>query len=758
MPSSTRCLSTFFHSCSLRRHLHLSRTLAEQQQQQQQQPPRRHLDLAKDLFEHELPHITDRPSTSEIVVRRVLSLPRSRLQPSSKAERDLLDDIQHAPTRKNARVDVFRVLRQSYESARQRRKAISGRWAKMRHRGQTHWLPHARKLEMLTGSRSPPPCQRTLDYDEPFIDFYFGRAKSNLCLLRGYGVTEIEIFPPDPQTKGRRKLVLSGTQDSVQYAIGFLDTQARQLAETGEIGRAFSLKKKGMKIQISNPSTFTWRVNRLIDLALPVQAQRDTSISRHLYTTDKLLQLFNHQTVSKHANLYALRRALRYICRFDDLYPLADKLMRSAKALGLRCDTTTYNTILRQSLLLNLEDRVATLLDDMATNHVPANIQTWFIFLTAMDTRSERAAVLEMINESGLKAEPYQLDVLLGTVLAQMIKTGMPDSKESLEEAIRKLTELFGSGWLGSTGYEKMVHAVIKRQQYSLRELPRALIALPKNLKMTIDRRVQLAQFQLYRHQNLSTVLLPHLHVILQAKVGNGHSIRWFVAYAFMTAWNCRHLNVCRVLWMHAASYGNIYRSMLALVSKSLRSNVIVTNRSADWWRHAGSLICGTDLDTTGFQETFPKLSSYCSSLSSVREWACCWTPDDGTRDEQLSLIYVLLHRDLNAWKRVQGMRHAEFDELLTEAYEKDCDPDLSWAKSVPYSVREQSVIEVPLRETKDQGLSSTVPQQNPRRRSFHVSERALQVPKSPIAALSLTRAIKTGGSDRHEPNVQQAM
>jgi hypothetical protein len=84
------------------------------------------------------------------------------------------------------------------------------------------------------------------------------------------------------------------------------------------------------------------------------------------------------------------------------------------------------------------------------------------------------------------------------------------------------------------------------------------------------------------------------------------------------------------------------------------------------------------------------------------------WTPDDGPRQEQLSLAYTIMQRDLTAYKRFWPFRPQQLFDLLRRAYKIDCEwmhqkkvrkySDLGWMM--------ESAIDVPLQPLADPSVS----------------------------------------------------
>jgi hypothetical protein len=157
----------------------------------------------------------------------------------------------------------------------------------------------------------------------------------------------------------------------------------------------------------------------------------------------------------------------------------------------------------------------------------------------------------------------------------------------------------------------------------------------------------------------------------------------------FMTAWNGRFYNVCRVLWHYAAVSGIIALNMQKVVAASLIKNHDKSNHSAShlWRITAGKVIVGTDLDLSGLasQYRFFNQDRLKNPIKALAEW----TSDDGPRQEQLSLAYTIMQRDLGAYKHFWQLRSQQLFDLLKTAYELDCEwmhkkkvrrySDLSW-------------------------------------------------------------------------------
>jgi hypothetical protein len=187
-----------------------------------------------------------------------------------------------------------------------------------------------------------------------------------------------------------------------------------------------------------------------------------------------------------------------------------------------------------------------------------------------------------------------------------------------------------------------------------------------------------------------------------------GRDSAFAIPMVFMTAWNSRFYNVCRVLWRYAAVSGNIAFNMQNVVATSLIKNNDETNNSAShlWRITAGKVIVGTDLDVSGLASQYRFLNE--DGLKNPMKVLAQWTPDDGPRQEQLSLAYTILQRDLTAYKHFWRLRSQQLFDLLKKAYELDCEwmhrkkvrqySDLSWMI--------EDAIEVPLKPLQDPSVS----------------------------------------------------
>ena len=83
-------------------------------------------------------------------------------------------------------------------------------------------------------------------------------------------------------------------------------------------------------------------------------------------------------------------------------------------------------------------------------------------------------------------------------------------------------------------------------------------------------------------------------------------------------------------------------------------------------------IVAGLDLDIVGFHDAFPRLSKRFEGITNPMSWLSEYASDDGTRDEQLSLAYAVIGRDLSAHEKFEPMSKSMRNALLRAAVVKD--------------------------------------------------------------------------------------
>ena len=623
-------------------------------------------------------------------------LPRSKFQARSELEKALLDRSREAPSYTNARKEIETMFQEIYAGESENERARLD-WLKEKYRrDRIDWLPQAQKLAALNPPEIDHSRDREIYLKADFLRDYAGALESNMWIHRVGSGTEVHLLPISQSHDGRRPLLLRGSPRSVELAHNDLLRLQKKFSLTGR-----TQKKDDMQLRsVVSVMSFISLVGRLVTHQLPIQAQQETGETTNERKAAALLRLFLDPAASKHASTYALSRALNFVTQHDEIEATADMLYEQAQKLGLKPDIACFNKLLRQAITRNRQAKVNSLIDDMYHAGVKADGTTWLVlFKYATHTRSARSAILSMIKDASVVLSRNERRWFARKVAETEIFK-MADSAYDFKEMLDTLDKLFGPGWLTVHTYERMIKSATDRRSTKIKELSKALLEVAQERDLGQSQRLKHAKLVLHRHEQDVEAALGSVFSMLAAEE-NGDIMRPAIAYAFMTAWENRWANVCRVLWRHAASHGNIFNTMQTVVYRSLLRNSYKKDNKHQtiWKRTAGSLVAGTDLDTRGFDQTFPRLSQRFLDEPNPMVWLSTFVLDDGIRDEQISLAYLIMNRDLTAWKRYQPMTNNELSGLLEQARKKDLlSQDDNYQDRLPLPSLLLQMIPVPLK------------------------------------------------------------
>ena len=613
----------------------------------------------------------------DVLRRRVDRLPRSKLRARSALEHSLLEGILATPTFRTARKDIDIIFHEIQAQEANRKEAHLSRMQQLFRSDRIDWARTAKKLLALTHANSEPASGKRLQLRQDFLTDHAGDFEANMWIHRIRTGAEVRILPRTDSDSSMRPVSLQGSPRSVELA----EKALRLLQDKFQLSGGRKVKHHiGQVLQtamVVSVRTFSAHVARLVQHKLPRQVQQDTGETFHERVAAALVRVFLDPAASKYASSYAVQRALAFICQYDELEPTVDILYERTKHLGLKLDVNSFNHLLKQAIARNKEEKVSSLIADMHRAGVSANGTTWVLFFTATQSDEARRAVLSYMIQATVNLTPHER-TMFATKLAALRLGDMKDSQPDFAAMVAELDHLFGKAWLDGAVYSHMVHAILSGRKSKVNEISKMLMELPERRGLKIDRHIEIARFALYRRQHRTVDATRDIVSILQKD--EKPVSKMCVAYLFMTAWETMWPwpNVCRVLWRHAASHGNILYTMQSVVNGSLLNNTPESTLIWDVWkRNAGSIVAGIDAEVAGFENMFPRLSKHCANHTGPMEWLTVYTPDDGTRDEQISLAYLILNRDLTAWKSYQPMTNKELLDLLTIARQTD----LAWKR-----------------------------------------------------------------------------
>jgi hypothetical protein len=438
--------------------------------------------------------------------------------------------------------------------------------------------------------------------------------------------------------------------------------------------------------ELPEPATYTVRsFKEYVEDLTSIRAPR--LVGRELYgaeggthnmlVADVLCRLFTDTQTAKSASAVALNLTFAFLCKHTELVHHRDQLYNQCQKMRLTLQPQTYNYILRASMLQKEMTRFGQILDDLLSDgHMPDH-KVWLTLMKSGSSMRQKRAVADWMRRKDLLGDNF----VTGEVAAEMISVELgvrvhegihPDLY------IESIDARFGQNWMSQSSVTRSLMACSHNKAWSLA--------------------VQIFQLAQRRGVNFDHTALPPIFGFMQQRGSlrdsldllrshlvrtTGRDDRVLTPIIFMTAWKHRFYNVSRVLWRYTAVQGAITYKMQNVVTESLLRNqdtpssragkADLTPANLEWRRRAGKVLVGTDLDTRGLQQVFHLINGRPGSTSvNPMVWLAQYTSDGGQRDQQSSLAYVMMHRDLDAWKYYAPPSRDRLLELLSDAYAMD--------------------------------------------------------------------------------------
>jgi len=500
----------------------------------------------------------------------------------------------------------------------------------------------------------------------------------------------IEISKPHVHKRGASRVSLTGSirsRELAREALLAAEVEARQrqqirLDDRSRIYRHvlsslkahFQWKTYRRADAVERPEQWTVRtfaayVETLISMRIPRSVRRDlhSGGEPHNKIVARLLEdLFTNPTSSHAISTRALNAALRFTGRHTEISSTSFVLYERAKKLGLRLEAETFNTVIREALRWGSFKNFQEILVEMRNAGFAPDGVTYMALFNVVSKPKDQEVVIEAMRRNTLLT-PAIKRAICSHLLQNAINV---DSKSNrhLDTIVAFMDRLELGNWLNASTCSRMLYICMKSEAWNL--IPQIIqLAQERNVELTARNLTQMIKITRHRGsvRESINVLTSHL-----AKT-TGRDMAFVTPLIFMTAWRNRFYNICRVLWHYAASHGYISHPMLGVVSLSVMRN---NDKSDDsllhrWRISAGKIIVGTDLEIPDFATRFPLLFKAAKSTNPT-DCLTMWVPGDGTREEQLTLAYIVIERDLDAWKRYVPMRSAQLFKLLEAAYAKD--------------------------------------------------------------------------------------
>ena len=540
-----------------------------------------------------------------------------------------------------------------------------------RNAGSRDWRMLAAVLSTIRDSQDLPRRGTTVYLRKRTIEKLTTMVAPNMWIHHAGTGCEVHVLQKTLENEDLLQVVLCGSSRATELTREDLlaaEAQRTLPPEDGGPGGKDAQSREPTRSETWSVRSFAQYVSDLVSMDMPRLMSWDKlrgRQTRNEHIAMMLRDLFFDPSASKYASVGALNTALHFLCPHSDLMATTFWMYSRATELNLKPDITTFNHLIGGALKTMNTEFLYTLVSDMQARGVVPDGWTWAILGASLASRPDRREFLSTIQQQGVRMNVEAMTFLTQAIVKKDFVM-WAKSPATFLASINRMDEIWGLGWLSPPTCNQMIHQCGKYKKW---DIAGQLLALARERSIHLDTRSQKYFLQLHVRRNSLEDSLPLLEQIL-AEDGRRHDK--MIHLVFMAAWRRRCYNLCRLLWRYAATHGTISYIMYNIVTRSLVRGAPEQNSRSHIWRSlAGKVIVGTDLDTTDFHSHFPLLCQLCSSPNPM-EWLAFTVPEGESREEQLKLAYVLMHRDLNAWKYFKPMSREKLFELLNGAYQMD--------------------------------------------------------------------------------------
>jgi hypothetical protein len=549
----------------------------------------------------------------------------------------------------------------------------------------TDWLPVARALATFPKS-APIGIQDTIEVDREGLLAYTGSHGPNSWNEKGVHVKLPEYS--DFLEGDTRPVILRGLpQDKATVR-----HKLTNLAGHGNVTERLGVSADDSLDAVQSIASFAHFVYNITDRYAHRAVEKDAYGDYHQYAADILAYLFTDPVKSRYASTVALNRALLFLSHHIDLYHTASLVYAQGRRMSLGRNIATLNLRLAFAVRHNHYEIGNAAAREILDHEIQPDHHTWSILYEAVAASPPRQEIIHMVQEANVAMTDRAWSRFASATLDKYLKTTRDDAPEKLATVIVNLDTTFGPEWISLSTLHRALATCQQKRLYAMAQL---LSEVADARGIAIGQHTHVYIFALLRSRQDN-----HSGIKLLAKmVDNNEEIdlKWVIPYMFMAAWERHRLSTCHVLWVFAATHGLITRTMRTVMHKALlynhRNEVQFDDmsrsqvRRALWRRTAARVICGIDeqfIDSgIGFEDILPRLREHFAGTDPLRRVTCAemvmdWAPVGPIRDEQVSLIFVLMGHDMSAWKTFTPMSMETFREQLLLAHDRD----LRWSSA----------------------------------------------------------------------------
>jgi len=448
---------------------------------------------------------------------------------------------------------------------------------------------------------------------------------------------------------------------------------------------------------------------------------------RHQVVGNLLERVFNDTSITTFASTKALQAALRFCRQYTELSHTAKHIWEAAHTFGLQPDVFCFNTELSRCLVIKDFDRYTNLLHTMRARNLRPDSTTFSLILRYAKDPGLRRRILDLIENHNL----MQNQRANASITSAAVKQEVPHylrGQYGLASLDERMTKRFGPGWLTTRNVERLLRACRMRRSNTVWASDvLAIVHKAQDSNVSLDLR---CMTELFRIAKKAGALEDAIEILKSKPMQHIQDLsQELLDSFFLLAWQKKYSNLCRLIWLHAATLGRITKRMQNIVQHSLQSNITSKANPNDraWLLLAGKIIINAGVDAEQAKFLFPLLAQH-DIKSSSTEWLLHWSEDGAIRHEQMQLSQLLLEQDLHAWRFYEPIRHQDFLLLIDKAITLDEEWKISDAAVTvsPSDLLTRSLKIPRRRRAEPLVVPTTGTHGTERRRHFTVNERSL--------------------------------
>lgn len=304
---------------------------------------------------------------------------------------------------------------------------------------------------------------------------------------------------------------------------------------------------------------------------------------------DIIRKLIENPTIRLVFSRKALHIAMSYFVRKNRL-DLVRELYVKIESLGLRCNTETYNIMLRGSALNEDLYNFNSILSFMLGNGHKPNGETWALFMRALPHHKIRLELFASMKKKGLLSHPKTLQITVEHLIENDLETSLHQGHDHTE-FIAKMNEEYGLKWL-SVEVANRALAIFGKycltyRAFQFLEYMEECFQFPDECSINI----LLHSCTISPDPWLAIVTLmslPKFRAILEPGPETCRIL-------FKLAWKTKSYNMAKLTWRYACLFASTSMTIRQRVFRGLKNAVCAPTcgKPTKWVEIAGAIIIG---------------------------------------------------------------------------------------------------------------------------------------------------------------------